>query len=90
MEPKKPVEILIVDNHQMMLEGLRVLIERHPEMRVAGEASDGQEAVSLAQELAPDVVIMDINMPVMDGIDATEIISEDFRSEEHTSELQSH
>jgi two-component system, NarL family, response regulator NreC len=71
MDTKKPIDILIVDNHQMMLEGLRVLIERHPEMRVAGEACDGQEAVALAEQLVPDVIIMDINIPCIDGIEAT-------------------
>jgi len=64
-------KILIVDDHEIMREGLRSLIDKEPDMEVAGEASNGAEAVQLSRELVPDVVIMDVNMPDMDGIEAT-------------------
>ncbi len=64
-------KILIVDDHEIMREGLRSLIEKEPDMEVAGEASNGAEAVQLSRTLLPDVVIMDVNMPDMDGIEAT-------------------
>jgi DNA-binding NarL/FixJ family response regulator len=63
--------ILIADDHPIFREGLRGLLEREPEMTVVGEASNGEEAVSLARELHPDVVIMDITMPGVNGIEAT-------------------
>lgn len=63
--------ILIVDDHPIIREGLRSLLEREPGMTVIGEAGDGEEAVSLARERHPDVVIMDITMPGMNGIEAT-------------------
>jgi len=64
-------KILIVDDHEIMREGLRSLIDKEPDMEVAGEASNGAEAVQMSKELVPDVVIMDVNMPDMDGIEAT-------------------
>ena len=62
--------ILLADDHQMMREGLRGLLERQAGLDVVGEAADGAEAVKLALQLTPDVVIMDLSMPVMDGIEA--------------------
>jgi DNA-binding NarL/FixJ family response regulator len=63
--------ILLVDDHAIFREGLKLLLEDQPDMRVVGEASTGLEAVSRLLELAPDIVIMDIKMPRMGGIDAT-------------------
>jgi two-component system response regulator NreC len=65
------IRIMIADDHKMFREGLRALISGEPDMEVVGEAADGREAVALAREIAPDVVIMDMKMPVMNGIDAT-------------------
>jgi DNA-binding NarL/FixJ family response regulator len=65
------ISILIVDDHAVVREGLRGLLEKEPDMEVAGEAGNGLEAVKLARELNPDVIIMDINMPDMNGIEAT-------------------
>lgn len=65
------IRILIADDHGIMRKGLRLQLEQDQEMEVAGEASDGREAVKLAAELRPDVVIMDIGMPNLNGIQAT-------------------
>ena len=67
--------ILLVDDHPIIREGLRSLIEKQPEYMIVGEAGDGAEAVRLAAELQPDLVIMDLTMPVMNGIDATREIT---------------
>jgi NarL family two-component system response regulator LiaR len=64
------IRILIVDDHAIVREGLRALIEGKPGLSVAGEAANGEEAVRLALELDPDVILMDLVMPVMDGITA--------------------
>jgi DNA-binding NarL/FixJ family response regulator len=63
--------ILIVDDHPMFREGLKRLINREADMAVVGEAENGQKAVETARELLPDVILMDVKMPVMDGIEAT-------------------
>ncbi|BCL81026.1 DNA-binding response regulator [Ktedonobacteria bacterium brp13] len=68
------VRIMIVDDHGIVREGLRMFLERDPELEIVGEAENGAEAVERAQELQPDVVLMDLLMPVMDGIAATSII----------------
>ncbi|MBW1981305.1 MAG: response regulator transcription factor [Deltaproteobacteria bacterium] len=65
------VRILIADDHQIMRQGLRSLIEAHSGMEVVAEAENGRMAVQLAQEIKPDVVIMDISMPDLNGIEAT-------------------
>lgn len=62
--------VMLVDDHKMFRDGLRVLIDAEPGMEVVGEAVDGREAVELARRLFPDVVIMDISMPGMNGIEA--------------------
>ena len=68
------IRILIADDHKIMREGLVSLIRKQPGMEVVGEAEDGRQAVRLAEELAPDVIIMDVSMPGMDGIEATRTI----------------
>ena len=65
------VRVLITDDHKVVRRGLRGFLDLDPELEVIGEASNGQEAVDLARRLEPDVVLMDLLMPVMDGIDAT-------------------
>lgn len=65
------IRILIADDHGVMRKGLRLQLEQHPDLEVVGEASDGRIAVQMAAELNPDVVIMDIGMPNLNGIEAT-------------------
>ena len=70
-------KIIIADDHKIMREGLKALIEKQPDMEVAAEARDGPEVTKLARKLAPQVIIMDIGMPEMNGIDATrQVLSE--------------
>jgi two-component system response regulator NreC len=67
----KSIRILLADYHGVVRKGLRFLIERQPGMEVVGEAPDGREAVRLAEQLDPKIIIMDIAMPKLNGIDAT-------------------
>ena len=71
------IRIIIADDHQIVRQGLRVLIEKEPDMEVVGEAEDGQATVSLAKELHPHIVLMDIKMPDLNGIEATRQILSD-------------
>jgi two-component system, NarL family, response regulator NreC len=68
------VRVLLADDHELVRAGLRALIDATPDLRVVGEASDGDEAVARAHELRPDVVVTDVTMPGMDGAAATERI----------------
>ena len=68
------MNILIADDHAIVRQGLKALIEKEPGMEVIGEAENGEQAVTLAKELAPDIVIMDMTMPLLNGIEATKYI----------------
>lgn len=68
------ITVLLADDHEVVREGLRLALLRSPHIRVVGEASDGETAVSLAERRLPDVIVMDLRMPGMDGIEATEEI----------------
>jgi DNA-binding NarL/FixJ family response regulator len=67
----KPIEVLLVDDEPSILRGLRMRLGLESDICVVGEAADGYTAVDMASRLSPDVVLMDVNMPVMDGIAAT-------------------
>lgn len=68
------IRVVLVDDQQLMRGGLRMMLETQPDISVVGEAGDGQEAVGLVRRVSPDVVLMDIRMPGMDGLAATEEI----------------
>ncbi|MBI4559681.1 MAG: response regulator [Candidatus Hydrogenedentes bacterium] len=69
-----PIRVLIVDDHKIMRQGLAGLLRFEPDIEVVGEAEDGPQAIDLAAQLAPDVIVMDINLGTMNGIDATRAI----------------
>lgn len=66
----RKIRVLLADDHQLMRRGVRLILEREPDVIVVGEAGDGREAVALAKSLKPDVVVMDIGMPNLNGIEA--------------------
>lgn len=70
------IKILIADDHPLIRQGLRVIIEAQPDLELVGEASNGEQAVQQALTLHPDIVIMDLQMPVMDGLSATREIAQ--------------
>jgi two-component system, NarL family, response regulator LiaR len=69
-----PARLLIVDDHALLRTGMRTVLAREPDLEVAGEAGDGREALELCRSLGPDLVLMDLSMPGMDGISATRAI----------------
>lgn len=71
------IRILVADDHSVVRQGLRMFLALDPDFEIVGEAADGAQAVTMAGELRPDVVLMDLLMPVMDGIQATAIIRRD-------------
>lgn len=66
----RTIRVLVADDHQLMRSGIRLMLEREPDLTVVGEACDGREAVALAKSLKPDVAVMDIGMPNLNGIEA--------------------
>ncbi len=71
----EPIRVLIADDHPVFRDGLRVLLDATPDMTLAGEAADGDEVVSLAASVQPDVILMDLKMPGLNGIEATRRIA---------------
>ena len=65
------LQVILVDDHQVVREGFRALVQQQSDIEVVGEAADGRTAVRLARDLAPDVVVMDIGLPGLNGIEAT-------------------
>ena len=72
------IRVLLVDDHAIIREGLRSLLEKQPEMEVVADTGDGRKAFDLVRELLPDIIIMDITMPGLNGIEATRRIVEEF------------
>ena len=72
------IEVLITDDHSIIRDGLKSMLAGHPEINVTGQASNGKEAIEFLKTKAVDIVLMDISMPVMNGIDATKLISKQF------------
>ncbi|PVZ57873.1 DNA-binding response regulator [Arthrobacter sp. H-02-3] len=75
MADKEPIRVLLVDDQPLLRMGFRLILEGEDDLCIVGEASDGAEAVRQARELVPDVVLMDVRMPVLDGIEATRAIA---------------
>ncbi|EFC86339.1 response regulator receiver protein [Parafrankia sp. EUN1f] len=71
-----PIRVLIVDDHALFRRGLEMVLAQEVDIEVVGEAADGSEAVTMAAEMAPDIVLMDVRMPRRGGIDATSAIKE--------------
>ena len=74
----EPIRVVISDDHELFRRGLRMVLEAEEDIQVVAEAADGQEAVQRVEELAPDVVLMDVRMPRMGGIEATRLIRQLF------------
>lgn len=71
------IKILLVDDHSLFRSGIKLLLQRNPEFEVVGEAADGLEGIKRAKQLKPDVVLMDLNMPGLSGLEAMQLIVED-------------
>jgi two-component system NarL family response regulator len=69
-ESLPPIGVLVVDDHPLLRDGLAALLGAHADLRLLGEAADGEEALARYQQLRPDVVLMDLQMPRMDGVEA--------------------
>jgi DNA-binding NarL/FixJ family response regulator len=74
---RKPVRVLIVDDHRLFAEALEVILATDGRIEIAGHAGTGEEAIDVARSARPDVVLMDIAMPVMDGLEATRRIADE-------------
>ena len=72
------IKVLLVDDHAVVRDGIRARLEQHPDFSVVGEAINGREAIQKVSELNPDVVLMDISMPVMNGMDAAKYLREKY------------
>src|SRR4028118_1331164 len=72
------IRLLLVDDQMIIRQGLKSLLEAKPDLEVAGEAENGEQAISQVKALQPDVVLMDVRMPIMDGVAATQLICRQF------------
>jgi two-component system response regulator NreC len=71
---EEKIRVLLVDDHQVLREGLRILLESEPDMLVAGEAANGKNAMELSQTLLPDVIVMDLGLPDVSGIEVSKVV----------------
>lgn len=78
MNEQTKISLIIVDDHPLVLDGLTSRLERSQQIEVVGQACNGVDAIQLVEEITPDVVLMDINMPVMNGIEAAEIFKDKY------------
>jgi len=78
MNKRKKIKLLLVDDHPVVRKGIGSCFNGHGQVEVVGEAVDGQEAINKVKELSPEIVLMDIEMPVMNGLEATRLINRDF------------
>lgn len=76
MPPDGKISVVIADDHQLIREGIKRLVEHASDMEVVGEASDGQQAIELIQKKGPDIILLDLQMPVMDGMQVIDYLSE--------------
>ena len=74
-----PIRIVLADDHEIFRDGFRVMLKKQPSVELVGEAPDGEELIKLVEELQPDVVVTDIKMPKLDGIQATKILTKRFK-----------
>src|SRR5512145_650481 len=75
---ENPIRVMIVDDHAMLRKGLAVFIMSYDDLKLVGEAANGEEALALCAEIHPDIVLMDLMMPIMDGINATRHIHREY------------
>lgn len=78
MKSSTPIRIILADDHEIFRDGFKAMIKKQPSVALIGEASNGEELVELTHQLRPDVVVTDIKMPKMDGLQATKVLSKEF------------
>lgn len=78
MKEHTPIRIIIADDHEIYRDGLRLMLKKQAEIELLGEAEDGREAIEMAKKMRPDIILMDIVMPVKDGISATRYLQEHY------------
>jgi DNA-binding NarL/FixJ family response regulator len=78
MKDSNPIRIILADDHEIFRDGFKAMIKKQPSVELIGEAADGEELLDLTRRLKPDVVVTDIKMPRMDGLEATKVLSKEF------------
>ena len=84
----EPIRVLLVDDQDLFRSGIAIIIDSQEDMEVVGSVADGEQAVRAVDDLAPDVVLMDIRMPVMDGVEATRLIFDPIRTAQRTKPVR--
>lgn len=78
LSPSQPIRVMLVDDHPMVRQGLTIFLKAFDDLQLVGEAESGEEAIQLSAEILPDVILMDMSLPVMDGVAATRAIRQQF------------